>query len=118
MEVTRTLARYIVNSRMDDIPAAVRREAVRSVVNWLGCAVGACRHETVDRALAAITPFSGPAQASILGREEKVDIMHASLLNGISQPRVRFRRHASEDDHPSGGPGRIGDLSRSPSTCR
>ncbi len=84
MEVTRMLARYIVNARPEDVPKDVKREAVRSIVNWLGCTVGSCRHEAVDCALAAITPFSGPAQASVLGREEKVDILHASLLNGIS----------------------------------
>ena len=69
MEVTRTLARYVVNSKLADIPADVRREAVRSVVNWLGCAVGSCQHEAVDAALAGLGPFSGPRQASVLGRE-------------------------------------------------
>jgi len=103
MEVTRTLARYVVNSKLADIPADVRREAVRSVVNWLGCAVGSCRHEAVDCALAAIAPFSGPAQASILGREEKVDIMHASLLNGISSHVFDFDdTHLKTIIHPAG----------------
>ncbi len=103
MEVTRTLARYVVNSKLADIPADVRREAVRSVVNWLGCAVGSCRHEAVDCALAAIAPFSGPAQASILGREEKVDIMHAALLNGISSHVFDFDdTHLKTIIHPAG----------------
>jgi len=44
MEVTRTLARYVVNSRAADIPADVKREGGRSILNWLGCAVGAARH--------------------------------------------------------------------------
>lgn len=57
MEVTRTLARYVVDSQTSDIPGPVRREAVRSLVNWLGCAVGGCRHEAVDRALAALSIF-------------------------------------------------------------
>ena len=60
MEVTRTLARYVVNSRAADIPADVKREGVRSILNWLGCAVGAARHEAVDCALAALTPFANP----------------------------------------------------------
>jgi 2-methylcitrate dehydratase PrpD len=64
-------------------PAAVKREAVRSVVNWLGCAIGACHHEAVACALEAFA-LSGSREASVLGREEKVDILLASLLNGIS----------------------------------
>jgi len=84
MEVTRTLARYVVNSRLADIPKPVRAEAVRSVVNWLGCAVGACQHEAVECALQAMAPFQGPKQASILGRRDKTDILNASLMNGIT----------------------------------
>jgi len=77
MEVTRTLARWLVNADPRDVPKDARREGVRSIVNWLGCAVGAARHEAVDRALAALLPFAGPPQASVLGRTEKTDILHA-----------------------------------------
>jgi 2-methylcitrate dehydratase PrpD len=103
MEVTRTLARYIVNARSEDVPKDVKREALRSIVNWLGCTVGSCRHEAVDCALAAIAPFSGPAQASVLGREEKVDILHAALLNGISSHVFDFDdTHLRTIIHPAG----------------
>ena len=63
MEVTRTLARYLVNADAREIPKDVKREAVRSIVNWLGCAVGAARHDAVESALAALLPFAGPPQA-------------------------------------------------------
>jgi 2-methylcitrate dehydratase PrpD len=103
MEVTRILARYIVNARYADIPAPVRREAVRSVLNWLGCAVGSCRHEAVDCALTALKPFSGKAEASILGREEKTDILLAALLNGISSHVFDFDdTHLPTIIHPAG----------------
>jgi 2-methylcitrate dehydratase PrpD len=103
MEVTRTLARYVVDARITDVPAAVRREAVRSVVNWLGCAVGSCRHDAVDWALAALGPFSGAREASVLGREEKVDILLASLLNGISSHVFDFDdTHLKTIIHPAG----------------
>src|SRR5436305_7476813 len=84
MEVTRTLARYVVNSRASDIPDTAKREGVRSILNWLGCAVGAARHDAVECALSALTPFAGPAQASVLGRSDKTDILTAALLNGIT----------------------------------
>ncbi len=103
MEVTRILARYVVNSRAAEIPEPVRQSGIRSILNWLGCAVGAARHETVDRALAALAPFSGPAVASVLGREEKLDIFHAALLNGISSHVFDFDdTHLKTIIHPSG----------------
>src|SRR5215470_16561905 len=103
MEVTRTLAHYVVNARISDVPPAVKREAVRSVVNWLGCAIGACHHEAVDCALEALGPFSGTREASVLGREEKVDILLASLLNGISSHVFDFDdTHLKTIIHPAG----------------
>jgi hypothetical protein len=83
-QVTRTLARYLVGSKLADIPQTVRREATRSILNWMGCAVGGSRHETLDRALAALRPFAGPEQATILGRKERLDTLYAALLTGIS----------------------------------
>src|SRR5579862_6506165 len=69
-DVTRRLARYIVSSQPADLPQAVRKEARRTLLNWVGCAIGGSRHETVDIAIAALAPFAGPAQSSILGRKE------------------------------------------------
>jgi 2-methylcitrate dehydratase PrpD len=83
-DVTRRLAAWAVSSRKEDVPAAVRREAVRTVLNWIGCAVGGSRHETVDIAIRALKPFCGPAQASVLGRKDRLDLLNASLMNGIS----------------------------------
>jgi 2-methylcitrate dehydratase PrpD len=83
-DVTRSLARYVVAGSYDDLPAPVRKEARRTLLNWIACAVGGSQHETVDVAIAALAPFSGPPQASVLGRRERLDILHASLMNGIS----------------------------------
>jgi 2-methylcitrate dehydratase PrpD len=101
MEVTRTLARYLVTSRWEDIPERVRHEAARALLNWLGCAVGGCCHETVERALAAVQPFCGPPQAAVLGRAERVDILHAALLNGISSHVLDFDDTHARAIHPS-----------------
>ena len=103
MEVTKILAQFVVDSKYADIPEKVRHEATRSVLNWLGCAVGASRHEGIDIALAALAAFSGPPQASVLGRGERLDIMHAALLNGISSHMFDFDdTHLKTVIHPSG----------------
>ncbi len=102
-EVTRQLAEWVVGSKFDAIPASVRQSGVRSMLNWMGCAVGGSRHETVDRAIAALKPFSGPAQASLMGRGEKFDALNAALLNGMSSHVFDFDdTHLKTIIHPAG----------------
>ena len=103
MEVTRTLAKFIVGHRYGGIPEKVRYEAARSFLNWVGCAVGASRHETVERALAALSEFSGPREATVLGRGDKLDIMLAALMNGTTSHTFDFDdTHLKTVIHPSG----------------
>ena len=103
MEVTRTLARFIVGHSYTAIPEKVRHEAARSFLNWVGCAIGASRHETVENALAALAEFSGPREATVLGREDKLDIMLAALMNGITSHTFDFDdTHLKTVIHPSG----------------
>ncbi|MDO8542045.1 MAG: MmgE/PrpD family protein [Opitutaceae bacterium] len=88
--VTRRLAQYLVSARRAEIPVNVRKEATRTLLNFMGVAVGGARHESVDFALAATGPFAGPAQAQVLGRRERLDINTATLLNGISSHVLNF----------------------------
>jgi 2-methylcitrate dehydratase PrpD len=84
MSETRILASYVTDTRLEDIPQDVRHEARRAIVNFMGCAVGGSAHPAVDIAIRTLGPFSGQPTASILGRAERLDPLHASLMNGIS----------------------------------
>jgi len=81
---TKALAAWLIAQRLEDVPADVRHEALRAIVNIVGCAIGGSTHPAVDIALRALGPFSGPATAQPLARSERVDPMLASLVNGIS----------------------------------
>lgn len=94
-DVTRILAKYIVAGQPADVPAPVRKEAARTLLNWVGCAIGGSSNEAVSIAVSALSPFFGPAQASLLGRREKLDIFHAALINGIASHVLDF-----DDTHP------------------
>jgi 2-methylcitrate dehydratase PrpD len=101
--VTRTLARYLVGARASDLPQSVRDHAVRTFTNWMGCAVGASRHQAVEIAIAALAPFAGPAQATVLGRHERTDVLSAALFNGISSHVFDFDdTHLKTVIHPAG----------------
>ncbi len=103
VDVTRILAKFIVSSEPEAIPAAVRKEAARTLLNWTGCAIGGSRNEAVEIAVAALSPFFGPAQASLLGRKEKADIFHAALINGIGSHVLDFDdTHLRTIIHPAG----------------
>ena len=90
MEVTRILSEFLVSSRYEDLPPEVRHEASRAMVNALGCAIGAARHDTVDHALAAVSAFAGSRHASVWGRSERLDALNASLVNGIATHVLDF----------------------------
>src|SRR5437868_5289852 len=60
-DVTKKLARYIVSAKSADLSTPVRKEAARTLLNWVGCAVGGSKHETVGVAVSALAAFSGAA---------------------------------------------------------
>jgi 2-methylcitrate dehydratase PrpD len=84
MSTTLRLANNIVTNRFDAIPADVRHEAKRAVLNIVGCALGGANHPSMDITIAALGPFSGPPNASVLGRRERFDPLLTSILNGFS----------------------------------
>ncbi len=102
-DTTKTLARFLVQAKFDDLPPNVRKQGVRTLFNWVGVAVGGSRHETVDRAVRALKPFSGPEQASLLGRSERFDIMNAAFLNGVAGHIFDYDdTHLKTIIHPAG----------------
>ncbi|MGP1615174.1 MAG: MmgE/PrpD family protein, partial [Pollutimonas bauzanensis] len=101
--VTRILAEYIVNHPSQGWSAEVEHEAHRTFMNWLGCAIGASQHEAGQAALAAVQVLEPSAQATVLGRKEKVDIAGAALINGITSHTFDFDdTHLKTIIHPAG----------------
>lgn len=100
---TEVLAAYVAEAQPAALPKRVLKEAERSFLNWVGCAIGGAHHEAVNIALAALSPFSGPAEASVLGRSERLDVLHAALINGISSHIFDFDdTHLRTVIHPAG----------------
>jgi len=81
---TKTLASYLVNSRLEDIPDDVRHESRRAILNLVGCAVGGSREPAVETALKALQPYFGKPTARLLARSEQMDPLYAAVINGIS----------------------------------
>jgi 2-methylcitrate dehydratase PrpD len=101
--ITATLARFVSGHASRGWSEAVEHEAHRTFYNWLGCAIGAARHEAADAALAAVRMLDPAPQASILGRGERVDMASAALVNGITSHTFDFDdTHLKTIIHPAG----------------
>src|SRR5439155_16393016 len=74
---------FLSRSRCTDIPVSVRHEAKRSLLNCIGTALGAARHPDLDRLVRLLRPVAGPAQATLIGRSERMDILNAAFVNAI-----------------------------------
>jgi 2-methylcitrate dehydratase PrpD len=100
--VTEALARFLVASRWEDIPAAVRHEGVRSLLNFVGGALGGSQDEAVNLAAAVLMPYFGAAQATIIGRSERPDALNAAFLNAVSANVLEYDdTHLATVIHPA-----------------
>jgi len=100
--VTRRLAEFLATSQWQDIPDEVRNEAKRTILNFVGTALGGCRDEAVELAVRALRPFFGPPQATVIGRSERADPLSAAFLNAISANVLEFDdTHVRTVIHPA-----------------
>jgi len=79
--VTQNLARFVVETRWEDIPEQARHEAKRALLNFFAVAIAGCRTEPVELALRTLAEFSGGKRATIVGRTERIDTLGAAFLN-------------------------------------
>lgn len=101
--VTQALARFVATHPSRGWPDAVEHEAHRTLLNWVGCAVGAAHHDAASAALAAMQMLQPAPQATVLGRHERLDMASAALVNGISSHTFDFDdTHLKTIIHPAG----------------
>lgn len=104
-EITSRLARYAAGLKRSDLPAQVRTEATRALFNIVGCMIGGARHDSVESAHAALQPFQGPPQATLLGRADRTDCLNATLINCLGSSAYSFDdTHEQAVVHPGGPP--------------
>lgn len=82
--ITRTFSRFIVDATWDQLPERVRHEAKRSILNFVAAALAGCHEDAVQHTLASLRAFSQVAQATVIGRTERVDALSAAFLNAAS----------------------------------
>ena len=81
---TRQIAAFAARTTWEDIPAKVRHEAKRSLLNYVATAIVGSGESAMDKSLAVLAPFSGLPDCRIIGRRERVDMPLAAYLNAMS----------------------------------
>ena len=82
--VTANLARFVAETRWEEVPEPARHAAKRALMNFFAVALAGCRGEPVEIALTSLLEFSGRGQATIIGRNERMDALSAAFLNAAS----------------------------------
>ncbi len=94
---TLALARFVAESRWEEVSPPVRHEAKRALLNFIGAALGGSRDEAIGHAIAVLHPFAGPPQATVVGRSERFDRLNAAFLNAASGNVLDF----DDTHHPT-----------------
>jgi 2-methylcitrate dehydratase PrpD len=79
---TQDFSRFIAGLRFSDLPASAVHAARRGVLDWLGCALAASRHPTLDRLIAVLQENGGGDRATVLARRLRLSHGDAALVNG------------------------------------
>jgi len=96
------LGRFVAGTRGDDLPPALRHEARRSILNFIGCALGVAEHDAVATALRVLAPFSGAPRCTVFARRERLDPMAAAFINALAGNLLDYDdTHLNTVIHPS-----------------
>ncbi|WP_324417458.1 MmgE/PrpD family protein [Bradyrhizobium sp.] len=88
------MAELVAATSWADI-ASQQHEAKRSILNFFATAIGSAHDPAVTIASRTLSPFSGGATSTIIGRTERLDAMGAAFVNAISANLLDF-----DDTHP------------------
>src|SRR5215469_5924846 len=99
---TNRLAQFVAGSQWETIPSEVRREGVRGLLNFVGCALGGAQDEAVGIAVKVLMPFFGPPQGIVIGRRDRPDALNAAFLNAVSANVLEYDdTHLGTVMHPA-----------------
>jgi 2-methylcitrate dehydratase PrpD len=78
------LADFVQTCSWQDIPEHVRHEAKRSLLNFFSVALSASFDPTIEKAARVYGKFSCVPQATVIGRNQRMDILTAAALNTMA----------------------------------
>jgi 2-methylcitrate dehydratase PrpD len=102
MHAGERLGQFVAASQWEALPHAVRHEGKRSLLNFIGCAIGVAHAAPIEMALRVLLPLSGENRVAVLGRAEKLDPLGAAFVNAIGGNLLDYDdTHLRTVIHPS-----------------
>ena len=96
------LAEFVAMSNWEAVPERVRHEGKRSLLNFLGCALGVAHTPPIEMALRVLSPLSGENRVTVLGRKERLDPLGAAFINAVGGNLLDYDdTHLRTVIHPS-----------------
>jgi 2-methylcitrate dehydratase PrpD len=101
--ITETIADFALSASLASLSGDVKRESVRTVVNWIGCALGGAPTSTVDAAVKGLQSYASPGHCRVIGRRERFDAPAAAMVNCLASAAHAFDdTHLATITHPTG----------------
>ena len=101
--ITEAIADFALSGSFASLPPEVQRESVRTVVNWVGCALGGAPTPTVAAAIKGLQSYSSPGRCRVIGRRERFDAPGAAVINCLASAAHAYDdTHLATITHPTG----------------
>ncbi|MEZ5815901.1 MAG: MmgE/PrpD family protein [Hyphomicrobiaceae bacterium] len=97
LPITEALARFVSETRDEDIPATVRFRALHHMLDAAGIAVAASRYDHAQRVLNAMRGLGGSGDVPVIGFPARLSARDAAILNGYLCHGLDF-----DDTHVAG----------------
>jgi len=88
--VTESLARFIVDTRFDDLPTSAVNAARLCFLDWLGSAYAGCSAEPCQILSHVIRELGGTPEATVIGSGRRTSCTHAAMANAAFSHAVEM----------------------------
>jgi 2-methylcitrate dehydratase PrpD len=96
------LGSFVAAARLDALLPELPHEAKRSLLNFVGCALGVANTPPIEMAMRVLTPLSGAERVTVFGRPERLDPLGAAFINAIGGNLLDYDdTHLRTVIHPS-----------------
>ena len=82
MNETRTLARFVADTRFDDLPRGLVDNLKLTVLDTFAAAFVGAMQPWAQRIVKVVRALGGPPDASVIGQDWRADVSRAALANG------------------------------------
>ena len=97
-----TLAAFVADTAWEDLPGEVRHQARRSLLNFVGCALGASSEPATAAMAEVLAAAGGTGPATLIGRPERLAMLGAAGVNAMAGNLFDFDdTHLATVIHPT-----------------